>query len=329
MNLITKKNLTFVINAVFFLVLGILIGVEITPNTVDVLKPLRSPQSTYKLINPLIGFDVSENQNFPEFTDIQKEIQNLLEREKLQNKIATAGIYARTLDNGHWFGINENEGYDPASLFKVPVMMAYFKMAETKPEILNNQVIFTKSESLISSGLIESTSSLEINKKYKIEDLIETMIIKSDNGALNALIDNVELNYLKEVFNDLGIQTPDQGNYKISPKLYAIFFRRLRNSTFLNREFSEKALEILNRVEFKDGISNGVPNGITIAHKFGERGVRNNGNLIGVELHDCGIVYLSKNTYLICIMTGGNNINDLENIISNISSIIYTKISSW
>ena len=149
------------------------------------------------------------------------------------------------------------------------------------------------------------------------------MIIKSYNGAMDLLIEHLGLSYLNEVFSDFGVQLPNEKSYRISPKEYSFFFRRLRNTTFLTREFSAKALDILSKVEFKNGIAGGVPKGITIAHKFGERGIRNNGEVAGAELHDCGIIYVPGNPYLVCIMTKGYNIKELEDIISKVSSVIF------
>ncbi len=322
-----KSKIFFVIQSIIFLVIGIFIGIKIEIRTSAQFQPLRAPQSDFKLISPLVGFDVSEDQNFPEFTKLESEITDIIGKEKLQKNIQKAGLYVRTLDNGHWFGIDENIKFEPASLLKVPLMISYLKKAGTNPKILEEKVPYLGATPRTERGLIEEPTLLEVHKEYTIENLIDMMIIKSDNGAMDTLLDHLGLDYFTEVFSDFGIQFPSQRAYTISAKQYAVFFRRLRNATFLTREYSEKALNILGSVEFQDGIAAGVPKDITVAHKFGERGVRNNDQLVGVELHDCGIIYHPKNPYLLCIMTQGYDVKALESVISKISSLVFEKLS--
>ena len=80
---------------------------------------------------------------------------------------------------------------------------------------------------------------------------------------------------------------------------------------------SEKALDILSKTTFNDGLVAGVDKGITVSHKFGE--------YVGqqIELHDCGIIYYPENPYFLCIMTRGDNLDNLKDVIKNISGQIY------
>ncbi|MDO8560151.1 MAG: serine hydrolase [bacterium] len=57
----------------------------------------------------------------------------------------------------------------------------------------------------------------------------------------------------------------------MSVKDYASFFRILYNASYLNREQSERALGLMTKTRFRDGIIAGVPAGRPVAHKFGER----------------------------------------------------------
>lgn len=59
------------------------------------------------------------------------------------------------------------------------------------------------------------------------------------------------------------------------------------------------------------------------AQKFGERV----NSLQEIELHDCGIIYYPKNPYLLCVMTKGNNLDNLKSAIKNIYSIVYQSYS--
>lgn len=103
--------------------------------------------------------------------------------------------------------------------------------------------------------------------------------------------------------------------------------RVLFNATYLNDANSEKALVLLSKATFDKGLTAGVPSTIVVSHKFGEHVNGADGVINSVELHDCGIVYYPKNPYLLCVMTRGKNINDLQNTIKEISNTVYTVIA--
>jgi hypothetical protein len=75
---------------------------------------------------------------------------------------------------------------------------------------------------------------------------------------------------------------------------------------------------------FTEGIVAGLPQGMTVAHKFGEAELPD-GTL---QLHDCGIVYKPNQPYLICVMTKGSNFDTLAGVISHISKTVYQIIQS-
>ena len=84
---------------------------------------------------------------------------------------------------------------------------------------------------------------------------------------------------------------------------------------------SNRALGILSESMFKDGIVAGVPKGTIVAHKFGEQ---KNGNV--QQLHDCGIVYYKPNPHLLCVMTQGDNIDELKPVIQDVSKKVYEEV---
>jgi beta-lactamase class A len=150
------------------------------------------------------------------------------------------------------------------------------------------------------------------------------MIAASDNVSLGLLLQNIDPAQIDKVTLDLGIttatdSTPD--NF-MDVAEYSTLFRVLYYSTYLDKDYSEKALEILSKSEFTNGIVASVPSGVAVAHKFGERQLPDGTN----QLHDCGIVY-AKRPYLICIMTKGPNFNDLETTIQQISGKVYAEFT--
>lgn len=310
-------------------VLGWWVGTRAFPGTPTDFHALRSPNGGFKYINPLIGFDVLEQKNFNEFKPLKYEIAGIIDRAEADSGVDLVSVYYRNPDNGHWMGINENEVYLPASLLKVPIMVAYFKKAESEPGVLRERVFVNAPSDTAPESPNNLPSKLVPGQTYTTEELIAAMIKDSDNQAKDLLLRNIDASSLEEVFSDLGVEIPPRrgSEYGISAKTYSMFFRTLYSATYLNRAMSEKALSLLASASFHDGIVRGVPAGTMVAHKYGERGIVIGSTIAGIDFHDCGMVYFPRHPYLLCVMTRGKNIADLEKIVQDISAAVWSQES--
>lgn len=249
-----------------------------------------------------------------------------------EGKVTAISVWVRDLEDRQTASNNENQRYDPASLLKLPLMIAYYKVAELDPALLNAKLPYTNT-GVINDSIqdIAPSSTLLLGESYTVERLIEVMIENSDNNAAAVLLAHLDPNIFNNTLLDLGIKIPSSDNTGLHDFLtahsYATIFRTLYSASYLNREDSEKALEILSKTNFK-GITADLPAGVTVAHKFGEREVDNMDGSVRVrELHDCGIVYKKDEPYSLCIMTQGKNFADLESVIENISKMVYSKVA--
>lgn len=281
-----------------------------------------------RLINPLLICESSPNQNSEEFERLKKELKGVAEREVALGNAEMVGIYVRDLNSSQWVGVHEDELFNPASLLKVPLMMTYFKHAEKNPHVLEQKVIFKGPLFGEEEQIFKARERLAIGKLYDNEELIERMIRFSDNDATQILSAQLKGNFITEgIFSFLKTAPSAElalSDY-VSPKDYSFFFRTLYNSSYLNDELSQKALGVLSHTDFDGGLVAGVPSGVVVAHKFGERGVPDSkGDLQKAELHDCGIVYNGDRPYFICVMTKGKEYTPLATVIQEISKITYT-----
>ncbi len=316
-----------------YLATGLLVGflsclIFIPGNNEQGIKETRDNDSIYKYINPLLECDngayVSQDKNL---NILKKKIKETIDKEIMNGDISFSSVYYRDLNNGPWFGINEKEYFSPASLIKVPLMMAYFKIAQSNPGILDKEIIndepFNPEEQNIKPEI-----TVEPNKTYKIIDLIERMIIYSDNDAYQLLLKNIDNSIVFKVYNDLGVDISkakdDPSGNIVTVKDYSSFFRILFNSSYLEKEYSEKALEILSRSKYKEALAKSLPNGVSVSHKFGERQYT---DTMEKQLHDCGIVYAQNRPYLLCVMTRAKDFTKAAKAIDKIASQIYSDIS--
>lgn len=300
--------------------LGIVIAYDALSGGSQNASETRENNTQYHFINPLLECNESNISNELETfkSETQDEVTSII-NSKQADDIA---IYFRDLNNGPSFGINPDEPFIPASLLKVPVMMAYYAMAESNPSILQKKITFT--QNLDPNVEYFTAPKLVIGETYTVEQLIEAMIKYSDNNAYDLLLMNMDSNALDQVFQYLDVQLP-KDQLVLNVNQYATFFRILFNSSYLNDDDSEHALSLLSQSVFKAGLVAGVPSNIVVAHKFGEKW---DSPADDKELHDCGIVYYPNHPYLICIMTKGKDFNTLASVIADLSKFIYNQVDA-
>lgn len=318
-----------------FFALGIVLGIALKSlypgdtATSTNFRSIRLDDPEHSLISPLLLSGISVQGDTQEFKNIESTLKLLTYDALNVAGMDTISIYYKDLNSGLWAGISENTGYDPASLLKVPIMIAWLKKAEKDPSTLSQRFIWGGSPN---DGKNIEFFGLTPGQSYSVDELIRLMIAKSDNDAKNLLFSKLDSKTLNTVFSDLGITNWDDKNgnpNKISPIAYSRFLRVLYNATYLNRDFSQKALELLSSSDYNNGIMAGIPSGIQVAHKFGQYTYDDTRGLIPhVELHDCGIVYYPKKPYLLCVMTDGRtDLSNLESIIGKISLAVYDAVN--
>ena len=283
------------------------------------------------LINPLLGVNYPDKAIFDDLKPLTDRLNSVIQQAKSNNQATRISVYFKDQATSHWTGINETDTFAPASLIKIPMMITYFKVAESDPAILSKQIQYVGPD----QNTIETfkpSKQMVIGQYYTVDDLIQRMIIYSDNNAIAMLFDNMDKKTLDQVFAELSITLPKDvkqtGDY-ITPGNFSRFFRTLYNATYLDEEYSQKALGLLARTDFKNGLAAGVPSDVTVAHKFGETpDVDQNGSVVGYELHDCGIVYVPSHPYVLCVMTTGPSYSALSGVIKNISSTVYSTVTN-
>ncbi|MFA6005446.1 MAG: serine hydrolase [Patescibacteria group bacterium] len=284
-------------------------------------------QSGYKYISPLLECDDSQEIGVIKYNSLRSRINDFIEEETAKSDVLNVSVYFRDLNNGPWIGINATEKFSPASLLKVPLLISYLKESETNPTLLKTLLPVTAAPTMIQQT-IKPDRQLDPTKNYSIDELLYRMITYSDNDATASLFSYLPSGKIEQTYHELGLQMPTPTGHEdavISVREYASFFRILYNSSYLNKQSSEQALDLLTRSVFKDGLIAGVKKGTVVAHKFGERQV---GDENISQLHDCGIVYYPSMPYLICIMTRSDTKGILPEVISGISRIVYETISS-
>ena len=243
------------------------------------------------------------------------------------------GMYFEYLPTGANIVVNNDKAMWPASLIKIPVAMAVMKKVERGEWRLDNQLVILDEDKDASFGklYLEPTGTT-----LTIEQLLKYTLVDSDNTAHFVLLRNLDAEELEDVFTHLGLddvleglkKSPDANSFdnRMTAKSYSVFFRSLFNASYLSPDYSQSFLNFL--VTSPDEFAKtGVPSEIIFAHKTGIR------EEDGVWA-DSGIVYVDRRPYLITIMIGKKNSEDvvsreeIDSLFKDISSQIYTYVQS-
>lgn len=282
-------------------------------------KEIRSPRRGF--IHPLLD---TEQVEFTELRPFQHKLERARERLLSEGRVSALSLYFRDLDNGPAFGIEGDAPFRPASLLKLPVMMAYLKKHENDPGILSQRLSLDPMKEPPVQAY-PPYSPLQPGREYTVDELLRAMIAHSDNNAVNTLLGAMSEEDFFRVYEDLGLRIPNVRDIDdpIGVREYARFLRILYNASYLTKDLSQRALEYLAATAFDAGLKAGLPPAVPVAHKFGESW-RGGGS--ERQLHDCGIVYHRRTPYILCVMTRGTDMRAMAAAIAEVSALVYREV---
>lgn len=247
-------------------------------------------------------------------------------------------VFVRDLKTTRFFGINENQQFVMASLLKVPLAIAGYKLAEVEPSVLNVPLMFTEKQNLYKLQQFPVPDQMVVGKQYSVGELIERSIVYSDNSAAQLLSDFYAPGLFPKILGALNLNIERESGDEetiVTARSFANVFRSLYNSSYLTREYSNHILNTLTKTTYKTGALSKIPTDVRVAHKFAERSFfdpsdKDFKNPLLRQLHECGIVYASggKEPYSFCILTEGKDYKSLEKVQAEISYKIYSAIEN-
>jgi len=275
--------------------------------------------SGFRYIRPLLSAKPAQESEL--YSELKNSATEILAEYKDQGIITSGSVYMRDFEKGNWMSVNELERFTPGSILKLPVLITYLLMEEENPGLLEKKYTLDKKyENGVTQGIV--VKSIEFGKSYTVKELIEYMILYSDNNANMILNEHMDFKKLVKIFNDLSIKAPDARAdvYPMSARECSRFLEVLINATYLNLKNSEYAMSLLTRTQFKEGIEKGISEeGVLVAHKFGE-----SGNNINRQLHETAIFYIKDKPYLLTIMTRGNDNVEIEKLSEVLQKVAQT-----
>jgi beta-lactamase class A len=232
----------------------------------------------------------------------------------------TVGYIVKDLQTGQVVSYHADSPFLSASLIKLPIMVAVFQAVEEGILSLDKQIVLKRSDKRGGSGILKRTS---VGTLLSNRQLVEAMIIHSDNTATELLVQQLGYDYLRLTFSKLGLTNtvihPD--GFKLSPKYVAednytspqdmaFLLEEIYKGRLISAQASWDMLEILMRQKLRDRLPKLLPEETIVAHKTG---------LLRRSCHDVGIVFSPQGDYVICVLTGENrNYNVAKSLISTV-----------
>lgn len=285
------------------------------------VHPPRDPK--YTLIDPLLAVETQPQLNFLVGNSLENHIYDAAGFSK-DKSLENRGLYFRDIENGRWVGIKEKEIFSPGKFLKVPLMVAFFKQAETDPNILDTLIKYTGTSTAEIQN--QNVTLPKAGRFYTILDLIKESVLSDDNNTASILLGLVDKDLLADIYHELGIKlisntaTVDQMNIQ----QYALFFRVLYNATYLDKEMSNTALEILTHTRRDLGFAAAIPNDLTIAHRFHIRTLSDG----RIEANDCGMVYFPDHPYELCASLIGSDLASVNRALYAIGDTTFQNMKS-
>ena len=214
-----------------------------------------------------------------------------------------------------------------ASLIKIPIMIEAFNQ-KNQGKLDFDELVIIRHAKTVEGG---SVYNLPDGSILSIGQIVDLMIVQSDNTSANILIDRLGMDNVNKMITSLGCKETilqrkmmdfeavkrGRQNYTSVTDI-ANLLGKLYASKCLDPESDKAMLEIMQRQEDNTVISAQLPHQLKIAHKTGQ--------LDGMY-YDCGIVYGTSHDYIICMMA--ENVKDEPRVMYDMSSLsltIYDKI---
>lgn len=222
------------------------------------------------------------------------------------------------------YNYNSNIKLVSASIIKVPIMLAVLNEIRKGRISFNDKILVKNQDILDDSEVFENGEN-----NYSIYELINWMIIKSDNTATNVIIKTITMekinNYITNVLNtkstylqrymlDENAIKNGFNNYTSQMDMLNIF-TKLFNREILNTELCDIAIKILNNQRCQNQVMRYIYDPVEYAHKTGSLDYLN---------HDVGVMKIKNKQFYIGISVyNSNNKKGNKQLIGNLGRMTY------
>lgn len=255
-------------------------------------------------------------------------------REDLRSALADtivryAGSYAVACVSvdGSWEAtLNADEPYVSASMIKLAILGAFLDQSAQGAYDLDASVSLPAADIVGGTGVIGSYGA---GSRWTYRELLGYMIEYSDNTATNALIDVMGIQAVNDWAASFGLEQTKLNRKMLDPSTsvenymsandIAKVMKAIWSGTFVDQEMSSFALSLLEGQTDSTGLCEGLPAGLSFAHKTG---------LLDSVRNDGGIVE-SESPYVLVVLSNGVNVRSAETCMAEVAQVVNGYVQSW
>ncbi len=219
---------------------------------------------------------------FAQAPPINKSLDKKI-RNEIKNFKGKVTLFAKNLDTGATYGINENDWVRTASTIKVPIMAATFAFVAEGQFNWNDELVLTKEKKVGGAGILPDFGD---GLRLTLRDAVHLMIMLSDNTATNLVLDHITTDAVNEKLDSFGLKVtrslrkingggesklfnsdwnkkPDgsASRYGIgvsTPREMVMLLEKIERGEIVSPEACKEMISILKRQQYHDGIARNV-----------------------------------------------------------------------
>jgi len=304
---------------IIFLVIGAIIAlVVIKPLQKSVPTAVISPQSNQIKATLLTLTDAEQQQNLEKYLTVEAALLGVADN---------ISLYFKDLDHGKQFSIEPTKSWIPASTIKTYVVLEAFRQRDLGLINFDNEVTISSSNVVSTELETDEFPRLREGEKATIRQLVEAMIIQSDNTAYNTLLDILDRRNVNAALKSIGLTETvvgeklnlDDNQFQTdlqalgrqpnttTVKDLASFFDLLYNKKIAD---SDEIIGIFKRQKINNMIPALLPSPTEVAHKTG--------NWASIY-HDGGVVFKPNDPFVLTVFT---NTGD-PNVVAKLARVAY------
>lgn len=238
--------------------------------------------------------------------------------DKMEQCGGRVSMYYRPLSGGEGFSYNAEEPMIAASIIKIPIMIEAFRRFASGEMDRNAIHVLKEEEKKPSCGAL---NRLHAGLEVTMRDLVDLMIVLSDNTATNIMIDYLGIDSVNQTMRSFGATVTTLRRKLFDPVgseaglrncvcagEIGMLLERMAKGTLLDPESDAEMIEILKNQKLNGKFPFFLkPRGIRSAHKTGEDD--------GIT-HDAAVIY-AKNPFVLCMFSNETDVPQFERIMQD------------
>ena len=242
-----------------------------------------------------------------------------MKKEKILQELAAmpgkVGFYYKNVVTGETLGYNQQESFLPASVVKLPLMMAILLFRSRGETDFDERITIRDDQKVPGCGAVQHMTG---DVTLDMETLGKLMITISDNTATNALLRHYTVPKIREAFLELGLigtqfnrelwdlerEARGINNYFV-PEEIGILLEKMYYKTLVDEESSNWLNDIMEQQQINHKMGGHLIMDYPMAHKTGDE---------EDKAHDVGIVY-AKQPFIVCFASNEVDVPMYEDFI--------------